>query len=105
MVQLEKQAPNKIYELKDSLIITHYDPPSKHGNSISVINKETGTVNTYSLKNNIFKSNITKDKLFSLEDKFVYEYSLENFSLLNTYEIKTYENLVVSDFFLYSDSY
>lgn len=98
-LQLKERAPYKIYKTSEKQLIIHYDPPVSSGDKISVIDNDNNQ-RVYQLQNNLFRTKLSEDKLFSIELGKLYKYSLNNFNLEKTFEMETPKDMVIVDFFV-----
>lgn len=76
-----------VKEYKDSLIITHLNPPTSEGKNVTVFNLHTKEIKSFTLENDLKESAIKDDKFLSCDKKYMYIYNLPDFTLINKIDI------------------
>jgi hypothetical protein len=107
LIKLTEAAPYQLFDTGRNLIITHYFPPGNSGTKVTVIDKQTKRQKSYSLENNLYQSMIKDNKFYSTGTrkgergipKNVYKYDLENFKLIQVYELTKEKDMVISNIF------
>lgn len=79
----------KIYN--DNLIILHYDFQNQIGNKLTVMNLKSNAQKIITFNHNLNQIEVKDNKLYTCDKNYMYIYELDNFKLLNKFEIGSHK--------------
>ena len=89
IISTEVDKPFGLQRYENTLVITHYDIVNRaNTSSISLVNLETNKITTHSFNHGAEQVTVVNGKIYVLSKEKIYCYSLDDWSLLKTTEIK-----------------
>lgn len=91
-INLNKDFPWQVKQYNGTILISQFDPMSKKGNVLSVVDVNSKNIKYMPFKHNLNQMEIYKDKLYIFDDNNLYIYDPTTFKLYNKIEIKCTKN-------------
>ncbi len=90
-INLNKNDPWQVKQYNDSILVSHFDPISREGNVLSLIDVNSQKVKSISFKHNLNQMEIYKNKMYISDEKNIYVYDLKDFKLSSKINISSTE--------------
>lgn len=95
-INLNKEFPWQVKQYNGSILVSHFDPMEKNGNTITILEMNSGKIKHVPFEHNLNQMEIYNDKLYVSDDNYIYAYDLNTFKLHNKIKIecnkKDYKN-------------
>lgn len=91
-INLNKDFPWQVKEYNGSILVSHFNPVSKNGNILSILDVKSGNIKNITFAHNLNQMEIYEDKLYITDESNIYVYDLITFKLLNKILTKSNKN-------------